>query len=242
MIPYGKWPPIAVRWGSINSYRRHLIFKPLCVLQAALKQSQPSSKREGFATVPNVTWDHIGALQSVHRELQKSIIVCFVSYLEAQTVFSYFVYYYFSAFYYLCCYTSSEWYVSIILIISYHTITIHRTKAAIFKKNCIVYFIYVFIRILLRTSVVWCGWLCNQKGTQPATTIHQSFILMTNLHRISPEKNGPLKQNKTACFYSYDVKLFGIWIQYIKLIIKLCSYYYYEDHMRLLHCLCIAGS
>jgi len=45
-------------------------------LQAALKQSQPSSKREGFATVPNVTWDHIGALQSVRRELQKSIIVC----------------------------------------------------------------------------------------------------------------------------------------------------------------------
>jgi len=49
-----------------------------CELQAALKQSQPSSKREGFATVPNVTWDHIGALQSVHRELQKSIIVCII--------------------------------------------------------------------------------------------------------------------------------------------------------------------
>jgi len=47
-------------------------------LQAALKQSQPSSKREGFATVPNVTWDHIGALQSVRRELQKSIIVSVV--------------------------------------------------------------------------------------------------------------------------------------------------------------------
>ena len=27
--------------------------------------------------MPNVTWDHIGALQSVRRELQKSIIVCF---------------------------------------------------------------------------------------------------------------------------------------------------------------------
>jgi len=51
------------------------MFDVLYGLQAALKQSQPSSKREGFATVPNVTWDHIGALQSVHHELQKSIIV-----------------------------------------------------------------------------------------------------------------------------------------------------------------------
>ena len=50
-------------------------------LQAALKHSQPSSKREGFATVPNVTWKHIGALQSVRHELQKSIIVCFTDHL-----------------------------------------------------------------------------------------------------------------------------------------------------------------
>ena len=51
-----------------------------------MKQSQPSSKREGFATVPNVTWEHIGALQTVHRELQKSIIVRFAAYLDAPTI------------------------------------------------------------------------------------------------------------------------------------------------------------
>lgn len=50
------------------------LYIALSDFEAALRQSQPSSKREGFATVPNVTWDHIGALQSVRRELQKSII------------------------------------------------------------------------------------------------------------------------------------------------------------------------
>ena len=64
-----------------SSGTRRLLTWRWCELQAALKQSQPSSKREGFATVPNVTWDHIGALQSVHRELQKSIIVRMIVWL-----------------------------------------------------------------------------------------------------------------------------------------------------------------
>ena len=40
----------------------------------ALKQVQPSSKREGFATVPDVTWDDIGALHTVREELHMSIV------------------------------------------------------------------------------------------------------------------------------------------------------------------------
>lgn len=39
-----------------------------------LKLIQPSSKREGFATVPDVTWDDIGALSSIRHELQMSIL------------------------------------------------------------------------------------------------------------------------------------------------------------------------
>ena len=31
----------------------------------AVKKVQPSAKREGFATVPNVTWEDIGSLASV---------------------------------------------------------------------------------------------------------------------------------------------------------------------------------
>jgi ribosome biogenesis ATPase len=35
---------------------------------------QPSSKREGFATVPDVSWDDIGALQTVREELKTAIL------------------------------------------------------------------------------------------------------------------------------------------------------------------------
>ena len=41
----------------------------------AVPKIQPSSKREGFATVPDVTWDAIGALQSIRQELQMSIVL-----------------------------------------------------------------------------------------------------------------------------------------------------------------------
>lgn len=40
----------------------------------ALANVQPSSKREGFATVPDVTWADIGALENVRRELQMAIV------------------------------------------------------------------------------------------------------------------------------------------------------------------------
>lgn len=41
---------------------------------SAIPQVQPSSKREGFATVPDVTWDNIGALSSIREELNLSVI------------------------------------------------------------------------------------------------------------------------------------------------------------------------
>ena len=36
---------------------------------------QPSAKREGFATVPDITWDDIGALKEIREELEMSIMV-----------------------------------------------------------------------------------------------------------------------------------------------------------------------
>eukprot|EP00638_Chattonella_subsalsa_P019317 CAMPEP_0117874916 /NCGR_PEP_ID=MMETSP0950-20121206/12631_1 /TAXON_ID=44440 /ORGANISM="Chattonella subsalsa, Strain CCMP2191" /LENGTH=804 /DNA_ID=CAMNT_0005728307 /DNA_START=294 /DNA_END=2708 /DNA_ORIENTATION=- len=52
--------------------------KPLCITMedflAATKKVQPTSKREGFATVPDVTWDDIGALQAVRAELSLSVL------------------------------------------------------------------------------------------------------------------------------------------------------------------------
>ncbi|KAH7928310.1 AAA-domain-containing protein [Leucogyrophana mollusca] len=40
----------------------------------ALTQVQPSSKREGFATVPDVTWSDIGALHGTREELHMAIV------------------------------------------------------------------------------------------------------------------------------------------------------------------------
>ncbi|KIY52053.1 AAA-domain-containing protein [Fistulina hepatica ATCC 64428] len=51
---------------------------PLCITMAdfalALKEVQPSSKREGFATVPDVTWADIGALHGIREELHMAIV------------------------------------------------------------------------------------------------------------------------------------------------------------------------
>ncbi|GAA5796921.1 hypothetical protein HPULCUR_002299 [Helicostylum pulchrum] len=40
----------------------------------SLKKVQPSSKREGFATVPDVSWEDIGALQYVRDELRMAVV------------------------------------------------------------------------------------------------------------------------------------------------------------------------
>lgn len=42
--------------------------------EQALKKVQPSSKREGFVTVPNTTWEDIGALASVREKLRISVV------------------------------------------------------------------------------------------------------------------------------------------------------------------------
>ncbi|KAL1672138.1 P-loop containing nucleoside triphosphate hydrolase protein [Schizophyllum commune] len=52
--------------------------EPLCIthadFRAALSEIQPSSKREGFATVPGVTWADVGALSRVRGELQMAVV------------------------------------------------------------------------------------------------------------------------------------------------------------------------
>ncbi|CAI4228570.1 unnamed protein product [Auanema sp. JU1783] len=42
--------------------------------ERALENVQPSAKREGFATVPDVTWNDIGALSDIRQELEWSIL------------------------------------------------------------------------------------------------------------------------------------------------------------------------
>lgn len=51
----------------------------LCIehsdFETALRIIQPSAKREGFATVPDVTWDDVGSLRDIREELQMTILV-----------------------------------------------------------------------------------------------------------------------------------------------------------------------
>lgn len=42
--------------------------------EAVLPTITPSSKREGFATVPDTTWDDVGALEGIREELEMAII------------------------------------------------------------------------------------------------------------------------------------------------------------------------
>ncbi|XP_043499520.1 nuclear valosin-containing protein-like isoform X1 [Polistes fuscatus] len=50
----------------------------LCIeerdFEVALRVVQPSAKREGFVTVPDVTWNDIGSLQDIRQELQMAIL------------------------------------------------------------------------------------------------------------------------------------------------------------------------
>lgn len=43
--------------------------------EEAVNRIQPSAKREGFATVPDVTWNDVGSLSSIREELQMDILV-----------------------------------------------------------------------------------------------------------------------------------------------------------------------
>lgn len=40
----------------------------------AISKVQPSAKREGFATIPDTTWAHIGAMHEVREQLQMAIV------------------------------------------------------------------------------------------------------------------------------------------------------------------------
>ncbi|KAJ1558707.1 hypothetical protein HK096_006838 [Nowakowskiella sp. JEL0078] len=52
--------------------------EPLCItfndFLIALKSVQPSAKREGFATVPDVSWEDVGALSAIRDELRMAIV------------------------------------------------------------------------------------------------------------------------------------------------------------------------
>lgn len=58
----------------------------LCITTQDFRQAldlvQPSAQREGFATVPDVTWKDVGALADVRQELNMAILVSAISSLN----------------------------------------------------------------------------------------------------------------------------------------------------------------
>ena len=52
----------------------------------ALRKVQPSSKREGFATIPDVTWNDIGALDDLREELNMTILQPILNPLQFESI------------------------------------------------------------------------------------------------------------------------------------------------------------
>ena len=42
--------------------------------QVGLTKVQPSAKREGFATIPDVTWEDVGAMSNLRAEMNMAIV------------------------------------------------------------------------------------------------------------------------------------------------------------------------
>ena len=61
------------RWIEINSEPDEICIE-FADFRHAISHVVPSAKREGFATVPDVTWDDIGALEKVREELSLAIL------------------------------------------------------------------------------------------------------------------------------------------------------------------------
>lgn len=79
----GAMGSLAWRTGASNALRRRVApFTPEQLVglyvthadfEAALGKVQPSAKREGFATIPEVSWDDVGALGGPRQELEDAI-------------------------------------------------------------------------------------------------------------------------------------------------------------------------
>ncbi|XP_031837266.1 nuclear valosin-containing protein-like smid isoform X2 [Nomia melanderi] len=58
----------------LSSERLKTLYIEHSDFETALRVIQPSAKREGFATVPDVTWDNVGSLRDIREELQMAIL------------------------------------------------------------------------------------------------------------------------------------------------------------------------
>ncbi|KAI0181469.1 AAA-domain-containing protein [Hypoxylon sp. FL1284] len=66
---------LAIMASSNRAIREDKLVLTMEHMLGAIEKVQPSSKREGFTTIPDTTWAHIGALQDVRNQLMLSIVM-----------------------------------------------------------------------------------------------------------------------------------------------------------------------
>lgn len=69
-----SFPPPSSSHATLTPSQLAPLYITMSDFLAAISSVQPSSKREGFATVPNVSWDHVGALRDLRDELTLSVL------------------------------------------------------------------------------------------------------------------------------------------------------------------------
>ncbi|KAI1376099.1 AAA-domain-containing protein [Hypoxylon crocopeplum] len=72
--PPGLRLHLAIMRASAGALSREKLVLTTEHMLTAIKKVQPSAKREGFTTIPDTTWEHIGALHDVRKELMLSIV------------------------------------------------------------------------------------------------------------------------------------------------------------------------
>ena len=75
---YSKCNDLSLRVKLLKEWDEHEDLSALRVKMedflAAIKTIQPAAKREGFATVPDVTWEDVGAMNQVRREIEVRVL------------------------------------------------------------------------------------------------------------------------------------------------------------------------
>lgn len=61
----------------------------LVLMQKAMKMVQPSSRREGFSSIPNVKWEDVGGLDLLRREFDRYIVRRIKYPEDYEVIFSY---------------------------------------------------------------------------------------------------------------------------------------------------------
>ncbi|CAN6311952.1 unnamed protein product [Urochloa humidicola] len=73
---YGCEHKVDIKWLKQQSWNAGSIRVTMNDFEEAIKSVQPSLRREGFTSIPDVTWDDVGGLDSLRKEFERYIVRC----------------------------------------------------------------------------------------------------------------------------------------------------------------------